>query len=377
MKMRIQYIISTVILLLLISCNSSVKQANEQIDSSPEDSSTVHVTKAQFEETKMELGKLSEQEFSERIRTNGFIDVPPANKARVSAVIGGFVKASPLLVGNKVKKGQLLLTMENPEFVQLQQDYLEVAEQLNYLKNESDRQKTLFDEKIASEKNFLKAESNYKSALATFKGLENRLNLLRLNPSEVLKGNISSTAGVYAPISGSITEVHAHVGEYMEATDVLLEIINNEHNHLELTVFEKDVLKVRSGQTIEFRIPEASAKDYFAKVYLVGKEIGEERTVTVHGHLEDENDALLTGMFVEADILVNSQQKKALPVNALLEEDERYSVLVLRERDEQSYIFERITVQIGQQQEDWVVILNSEELQDAEILVKGAFLPLE
>ena len=66
------------------------------------------------------------------------------------------------MVGDKVTKGQALLTLQNTEFLDIQKEYLEVAEQINYLKSEYERQKTLYDEKISSQKNYLKAESDYR-----------------------------------------------------------------------------------------------------------------------------------------------------------------------------------------------------------------------
>ncbi len=83
----------------------------------------------------MQLGTLTEQAFNEIVKTTGFIDVPPQNKASVSTFLGGYVKRTPLLVGDKIRKGQLVATLENTEYVELQQQYLEVAEQLNYLKS--------------------------------------------------------------------------------------------------------------------------------------------------------------------------------------------------------------------------------------------------
>ena len=141
--------------LVLTACGKEKKEqtATEQIV----DDNTISVTKAQFESEKMQLGSLTEQNFYETVKTTGFIDVPPQNKASVSTFMEGYVKRTPLLVGDKIKKGQLVASLENTDYVELQQQYLEVAEQLNYLKSESDRQTTLYNEKITSQKNFLKA----------------------------------------------------------------------------------------------------------------------------------------------------------------------------------------------------------------------------
>ena len=372
------YIIKTVLLFLtigIVACNSS-KSTEEENKTIELKEKVIEITASQFESSKMKLGKITSQTFTEEIKTNGYIDVPPANRAKVSAIMGGYVKKSPLLIGDKVKKGQLLLTLENPDFIEIQQNYAEISEQLTYLKSENERQKTLFEEKITSQKNYLKAESNYKSALALSNGLAKKLRLMNINPNNVKEGIITSTIGIYAPISGSVTAIFTNVGEFKSSSEVLLEIINNEHKHLELVVFEKDVLKLKEGQPILFNIPETSSNKYNAEVHLIGKSIDENRTVKVHGHLEDENEQLLVGMFVEADIITNSIQKTALPVSSILEEDNNYFVLVLNDKNEDVYQFEKVKITIGAKNEDWIEVVNL-NLNEKEILIKGAFLPLE
>ncbi len=372
------YIIKSIVLFLMIgitSCNSS-KPTDNKVGTLEINESVIEITTAQFESSKMELGKVSTQSFTESIKTNGYIDVPPAYRAKVSAIMGGFIKKSPLLVGDNVKKGQLLLTLENPDFIEIQQNYLEVSEQLNYLKSENERQKILFEEKITSQKNYLKAESSYKSALALSNGLAQKLKLMNINPANVKAGKITSTIGVYAPISGSITAIFTNVGEFKSSSEVLLEIINDEHKHLELVVFEKDILNVKEEQPILFSIPESSSKKYNAEVHLVGKSIDENRTVKVHGHVENENEPFLVGMFVEAEIITNSMRKIALPVSSVLEEDGNFYILVLKDKNDAFYQFEKVKINIGSKNEDWVEVKDL-NLKKKEILIKGAFLPLE
>jgi len=358
----------------VLSC--SPKKLKEQSNESPKSKDMlIEITSSQFQNSKMKLGEITEQYFTESIKTNGYVDVPPANRAKVSAIIGGYVKKSPLLVGDKVKKGQLLLTIENPDFIEIQQNYLEITEQLMYLKSEYQRQKTLFNEKITSQKKYLKAESNYKSALALLNGISKRLELININPESVKAGKIVSTVPIYAPISGSVTAVYTNVGEFMNASDVLLEIINNDHKHLELIVFEKDILNIKKKQNIIFKIPESSSKEYKATVHLLGKSINENRTVRVHGHLKNENVPFIVGMFVEAEIITASVQKMALPIKAVLEENGSYFVLALKEKNKDVYKFEKVKVDIGERNEDAIVI-KDKNLAGKEILISGAFLPL-
>lgn len=378
MKKNIKYTVLTFLLLVFASCNNT-KPAENEIDATAKNSNGIEVSEAQFKSAQMQMQETELQPFSETIKTNGFIDVPPTDRAMVSAIMGGYVKISHLLIGTKVKKGQLLLTIENPDFIEIQQNYLELFEKLNFLKNEFERQKTLFNEKITSEKNYLKAESDYKSSLAHFNGLGQKLRLMNINVSNVKAGKFTSTIPVFSPINGSVTQVYASVGKFMNESDVLVEIIDDLHKHIELVIFEKDVMKVKEGMRIRFKLPENSTDWYAAEVHLIGKSIDEKnRTVKVHGHLENEQQDFLVGMFVEAEIITNEVQKLALPVEALIDEGTSFSVLVLKTQKEGSYQFEMQPVKIGLKNESFVEIIDATNLlKDKKILVKGVFTPLE
>jgi cobalt-zinc-cadmium efflux system membrane fusion protein len=290
--------------------------------------------------------------------------------------MGGYITKTPLLIGDYVKKGQVLVTLENPEFIELQQQYLEVSEQLNYLKTEFNRQKMLFDENITSQKNFLKAESTYKSSLAHCNGLRKKLLMLNINPDSVEKGVITSTINLYSPIEGYVTKVNISNGSYVSASDKIIEIVDTNHIHLELSVFEKDILNVKKEQKIQFTIPEASQDIFEAEVHLVGTTIDEvARVVQVHAHLVDESKVnFIVGMFVEADIITDSKQNLALPKKAIIEIEDNYFALVLKKKENGKYYFEKTKLDIGIQTETFVAILNSENIKNKQILIEGGYM---
>lgn len=371
-----KHIYSILFLLTILSCENNEKETVVSIKTQSHQEE-IFVAKSQFDSEKMELGKLSEQEFNQTVTSTGFIDVPPSSKASVTTFMEGYIKNTPLLVGDKVKKGQLLVTLENPEFVELQQNYLEIFNQLNYLKSEFERQETLYNENITSQKNYLKAESNYKSNLAHFNGLKQKLLMLNINPSNVENGKISSTINLYAPIQGSVTKVNVSNGSYVSASTEILEIVNTEHIHLELLVFEKDVLKIKKEQPINFKIPEASNEVFKADVHLVGTSIDPmNRTIKIHGHIEDdEQKSFVTGMFVEAEIITGSSKANALPKEAVSEIDGEFYSLIL-DKQEDGYTFVKAVVEVGKQTETFVEVLNVETFKGKQVLLKGVFMLL-
>jgi len=364
------YILSLVV---LAACGTAPEKPEQNTSETSDD--FVTVTRNQFENGAMTMGQTEERTFPVTIETNGMIDVPPENKAVVSATMGGYIRRTPLLVGDIVKKGQLLVTLENPEFVTLQQDYMEAKQQLAYLASEYERQKTLREENITSQKSFLKAESDYKTTNARYNGLKKQLAMINISTSEVEKGNISSITTIYAPISGSITKINVTKGAYVSPASPILEIIDNDHIHLELSVFERDIMNIKKGQDIRFKIPEASEATYEAEVHLIGASIDEKRTIKVHGHLKDEsNNRFLTGMFVNAEIVVDTVHKKALPTEAFVTIDDTPYALLLQKEENNTLYFKQVKVETGRSSEEFTAIENSADLPpSAQFLKKGAF----
>ncbi|RRQ48732.1 efflux RND transporter periplasmic adaptor subunit [Maribacter algicola] len=373
MKSYIYYFLTLALLAGVIGCGE--KSSTNETSAEAGTSSFIEVTQAQYDQLGMELGTIQEKSFPIRVSVNGMIDVPPENRAVLTATMGGYIRTTPFLIGDKVSKGQTLVTLENPEFVNLQQQYLEVNEQLTFLKAEYERHKIMSDENITSQKNFLKSESDYKSAVARHTGLERQLTMLNISPEQVKNGTIVSSVSIKAPISGSITKVNVSRGAYVSPASSIMEIINNDHVHLELSVFEKDIMKVKKGQRITFKIPEASGDTFNAEVHLVGTSIDENRTIKVHGHLKDEDkENFLTGMFVEAQIITDDIQAKALPSEAIVTIDDTANVLVLEKKEGNTYYFSQKEVTIEEEHDGFTILQETESFAPkSQFLTKGTY----
>ncbi|MBX2970044.1 MAG: efflux RND transporter periplasmic adaptor subunit [Cyclobacteriaceae bacterium] len=366
-----------IVLLVLTSCGNKESESAEALDiSANPHTDELVITRAQFEAAQMQVGTIETKAFARQINANGYIDVPPDQKASVSVKLGGFVKSVTILPGDRITKGKVLFTLENPEFIQLQQEYLENHAQLKYLQSDYERQKALADENIASQKNFLKAESDYKVVQARVQGLEEKLKMLNVNIKSLEAGTIASVVHVYAPISGYVSKVNISLGVSVSPDDVAVELVDTDHMHAELQVFEKDVVDIRKGQKFSFR---TSGSDtwYDGEVYLVGKTIeSSTRTVSIHGHIHDEKNVpnLLPGMYLEATIEVASVERSVLPTEAVVSVDDAKYVLMLLEETPDEFRFKRLEVTAGQFNNQWTEIVNTPAKQpDAKFLIKGAF----
>ena len=370
------YIFCLFLLQLVISCKDQ-KATSEIIEQSetPLENQIIEVSKEQFANNGMRIDTLKQLSFPTTIKTTGVIDVPPSNKAVISAVMGGYIKTTTLLVGDQVKKGERLISLENPEFIKLQQEYLEVKQQLNYLNAEFKREEILNKERISSEKNFLKAESDLKTAEATYAGLRRQLELLNINPLEVEAGNITSIVHLVSPIKGSITKISVSLGTYVSPTTPIMEVVDNDHIHLELSVFEKDIMKIEKGQEIVYEIPEASEKVFKAEVYLIGKALEENRTIKVHAHLSDsEVNRFLPGMFVDAYITTAIKEQLAVQEESIIDIDGQKFMLILNDKNEESYFFKPSKIISQGSTKEYLAIMPEDEISKGTLfLSKGAF----
>lgn len=335
------------------------------------------ITSTQFSFNGMQLDSLKKKEFSQVVKTTGIFDVPPENKASVSAYFGGYVKQISLLPGQEIKKGQLLFTLENPDYLKMQEDYLVAKGQLAYLKSDYLRQKSLASENVTSQKNFMKAESEFKVTSAKYESLRRNLQMMNINPDKISENNMQSTITVSAPISGFISGVRAEKGMFLNPSDVAVTITNNEHLHIELKVFENDFPEIKIGQVIRFRLQNKPTEQYEAVVHLISRSIdNESRTATIHGHLkkEEQKNSFAPGMYVEAEILTSSHWVTALPEAAVVNIDDKHFVLLQTNSDKETHSFEKREVQVGETQNAYTEISNGNTFKTTDLfLVKGAF----
>ncbi len=316
-NMKFLGIIFSGLLFIHSSCSTSNEDTGAQLMNEPLATDEVTLTDQQIKTLNITLGKIEKHELSSAVKVNGVLDVPPQNLVTISAPLGGFVKYTELLQGMKIRKGQVLAVMEHADYIQLQQDYLESKNQLEYLELEYKRQQELATENVNSAKVLQLAKSNYMSMKAKYEGLRSKLKLINITVSEIEDGEIKNSIYIVSPIAGYVTQVNVNIGMYVNPTDVMFVIVDTDHLHAEAQVFEKDLIKLKIGQQVLITLTN-EATPRRANVYLIGKEISSERTVRVHCHLEKEDTDLIPGMYFSALIETGDHEVAALPESAVV-----------------------------------------------------------
>lgn len=382
MKNTYKYIskISAALLLGIIieSCGTKDQEAIEVNHLEVENA--VELTQAQYEQADIQVGSIEKRNIGSELRVNGMIDVPPQSNISINMPYGGFVKYTEMLPGSKVKKGQLLVSIENPEFIQFQQDYLESLANQEFLKAEFERQQELYDEKVASGKAFQQAKSTYLANEARIKSMEERLKIIGFNLAKIRGGSVSAAVNIYAPVNGAVREVYTNVGKYINPQDVIMDITNSEDLHVELTVYENDIPRVKKGQRIRFTLANTPDQWREAEVFLVGSGVREDRSVTVHGHLKQMHEDLLPGMYVAAKIETDSNEVWAAPEESVVRFGGKQYIFAhtgqRTEDGESMQDFEMLEVIPGYTEDGYTQIAladPSSDISSLKLVTKGAF----
>ena len=331
--------------LLLFSC--SEKEA-VKVEKKAELVKSVTLTKKQFTELKIQLAMPEIQSIGLSIHANGKIEVPPQNKTFISLPFGGKIKSISILDGDYVKKGEELIEIEHPEIIQLQQDYLEVVATLELLQLEVERQQTLVNNEAGSLKNLQQAKSSLNVAKAKKSGLRAKLEIANVQLSKLDNGQIQRIISIKSPFDGVVTKIHANVGEFAAENINLMEIIDLKHAHAEVYVFEKDAKFIKEGQQVKIKMIETELEEK-ATVYLVGKEVGKDRTIKVHCHFEKESSKLLPGSFFKATILTDPISLPTIPSESVVKIQNKDAIFVQVNTSKESMVFEPYFIQIIKQ----------------------------
>ena len=357
------------LLALLASCNSAVDRANtDTTDASTEDS--VSISSKQQQVSGIQLGKIELRSLSGSIPVTGLLDVPPQNLVNITAPLGGFLRSTSLLQGMRVSKGQVVATIENPDYIQLQQDYLDTRSQVTYLEQEYLRQEKLAAENVNAQKTLQKSVADLESMKARKSGLAAKLQMLGLNPEELRPEGIRSTIQLYSTINGYVTRVNAAVGAFVTPTDIMFTIVDTEHLHAELTCFERDIPRIHVGQKVRFQLAH-EATERKASIFLVGREIDQDRTVRVHAHLDREDRELMPGMFLKAIIQTGSATVPSLPEEAVLNYEDKEVIFV--QAGEGTYRMVEVTTGMRENGFVEVVVPSDVNREKDEIVIRNAY----
>lgn len=382
MKRKIRKLSTLIIIIsaiIMASCHGNKDLSSDNKEDvisnnnvSSEGADNIIITRSQFEKAEMKLGKPELKYFSQKIEANGYIKAAPNGKVNINTLIPGRVKNINIKPGEKVSRGQLLLSLEGSEIIKIQQDYAESFNSLILLKSNYDRYKALSENNIAAKKDLVIAETDYNAMLAKKEGLKKMLALANIDPAAVESGNIVAKISIYSPINGYVTELLFETGDFVEPNKTIVEIIDPNQLQLVISVFKQDLDSLSSGQTVRFYDPDKADMVYMGVLSQIGRTIDvDSRTIRCTASIEPEERAgFINNTFVEAEIITCSRETLALPRSALFTEEGKYFILELLEQNDKQLVFSKKLINTGAIQKELVEILDKDI---SELLLEGVY----
>ena len=316
-------------------------------------------------------GTMEQRGLKTALKANGRLVLPPDKSAQVSVLIGGIVRDIPVQEGQRVEKGQVLATLENIEFLQLQQDYLETQANLVLLTADLKRQQDLHTDQINATKTLERAIAELTSAKARVATMGAKLRMFGTDPARLSPEAISSTYALRTPISGNLTHIAITLGQFAEPNKPLFDVVDNRGLHIDLNVFEQDLARVQVGQQVVFGHAGEPVGQHTATIYGMNKAFErDQQAIIVHATLDDTAEELLPGMYIEALIMTDSTQAWSLPSEAVVSNGDEHFIFV----EGGPSTFKQVQVRTGASELGYTeIVLLGELPADAKVVLKGAY----
>lgn len=360
-------------LIFIVACHggggSDVSSA-EGAEAGP--SGEITITKEQFDGAGMTVGAPEPRRFSQEIKASGIIGSTLYGKANISALISGRVMQLNFTLGDRVKKGEVLFTLQSHEIILLQQDYAEVVQHLVLLASDYQRLRSLSEENIVALKDFQRTESEYRTMQARAEGLKARLRMINIDPGAVEKGIIQPELSVISPIKGVVSSQELVLGQFVEPQRTVMEIVDPEKLQLNIWLFENDLPGLLPGQTVKYYTPGNEDREFEATLSKIGKSVdANTKTVQCIALIKPvDMEAFVNNLFVETRIITCEREAMAIPESALVREPDRDFVWIRIADHGDQMIFRKVPVKTGPTRNEYTEIL---EEGLSEILLTGAY----
>ncbi|RRQ46093.1 efflux RND transporter periplasmic adaptor subunit [Chryseobacterium sp. SC28] len=354
-------------LLLLAQCREKPQdQAQTKVAN---ESNTVVLTDAQLKNAALETVRLTEKNIATVLKLNGKIDVPPQNLISVSVPLGGFLKSTRLLPGMYVRKGETIAVMEDPQYITLQQDYLQAKSKYHFALLDYQRQKALNQSQASSDKVMQAAQAEANNQQIMMNALAQQLRLININPERLNAGTITKSIPVYSSINGFVSKVNVNIGKYVNPSDVLFELINPNNLRLNLKVYENDIDKLQIGQKLTAYTNAEPDKKYQGEIILISRDISSDGISEVHCHFETADKNLLPGMYMNAEIATKISFANAVPEESIVNFEGKDYVFV--QTGKLSY--KMLPVTVGAKEKGFVQVVNDTDFAGKHIVSKNAY----
>lgn len=318
-------------LIILSSCGT---KTNQEIDSSVSIDDRIVLTNEQTSMLNIQTDTLRKGYSNAVIRFSAIMENSPLGRAVVSPKIGGYIKAILAAEGVIVKKGQVLAELENMELIKMQEEFLNVSAEFDFLNLELSRQRELNRNKSISDKTLQETEMRLIQANAKRNALITQFRLLGIASDRITASTISGNFNLLSPIDGIITVVKGEVGAYLNATDVVMEISDKKDLLLVGKIYERDRDKVSIGGVVKYHLNTKSDELYEAQVISISGKINDDKSLSIYCRPKDLPIEFTAGMVVNAEFMLPTQPIIAVTENAVVSFDDKNYIFTTNQNNE-------------------------------------------
>jgi len=396
---------------ILVSCGKKQEPVSEKKEEhhEEENKTEVSLSEEQIKLMGIQVSPITDINISGYIKVTGEVKINQEQESKVGGIISGRIKSVNVKEGSNVRAGQVLATLENIDLVSIQTDYVTSKNEVEYAKQELDRQKRISD--ITSKKSIAELEANYKRALTNMRSLEQRLSSYKINKNrfdnvgEDTTVNVQRYYSITSPISGNVVSRMITVGQFIDPSTEMFHIVNTSTVYVDLNIFEKDLAKISKGQKVKIETSTYGDEVFEGNISNINSIFDDaSRTVKVRVLIKNKGNKLLPNMFVTAKILVDESNVKAVPKSALVEEgEEKFIFVKTNEKHEDEHkepghkegdndaehkedehkgehghgdgvVFKKVMVRTGVEDDKYIEIFPIETIEgDNEVVTTGAF----
>ena len=332
----------------LQACQPSVEPAQKGLELELPLSQGIQLSAAQKAQAKLEIGQAEERQMAYWLKLRAETQLPPQGRISLGAMLGGYLKSTNLMPGMWVKKGQTLAVLEDPQFVELQTNYLSCLAKLEQLDAEYERQKALSAQQASSQKQFEQVRADRQTERLRQQNLAEKLRLIGLVPETLTADKISARIVLPSPMEAQVAALPAQIGQYLQPGDPIIELVDPTKLQIKLEVFEKDLALVKIGQGFRVRSAAEPERSYSGKIRFIEPGLSANRTLILIGTLDQAAPELVPGLYLEAELAIENQRTWALPEGAfVLLEGQNYIFSLAADSSYLMHKVEKLTAEQG------------------------------
>jgi RND family efflux transporter MFP subunit len=218
-----------------------------------------------------------------------------------------------------VKNGQTIATITNPQFIILQEEYLSSEAKIKYAQLEYNRQKELSSGNAGALKNYQLSETELQNLKTRKASIKKQLELIGINTSRLNNDNMSTVVAITSPTNGAVSNVMVNIGSNVDINTPIAEVVDNSQLHLDLYVYEKDLPRIKVGQTIHFTLTNNPGREYDAEIFGIGNTFEDAtKALSVHAKVKGNKTGLIDGMNITALVSLENAIVPAVPTDAIV-----------------------------------------------------------